>query len=96
MSRHDDVMIRHRAAIKELAAQNKAERISLFGSVARGEDGADSDIDFLAKFTADASLLDLSRLRLALRDLLDAEVDVVSEGGLRGRSLRILDEAVPL
>ena len=40
-------------AIKVIAARHKALKISVFGSVARGEDGPESDIDFLVTFTPD-------------------------------------------
>jgi len=96
MTRRETVLTVQREAIKAAAERNKAESISLFGSVARGDDTKDSDYDFLAKFVKGASLLDLSQLKIDLRELLNADVDVVSEGGLSGSSLRILDEAIPL
>jgi predicted nucleotidyltransferase len=37
-------------AIKAIAARHKAFNVAIFGSVARGEDGPDSDVDFLVDF----------------------------------------------
>jgi predicted nucleotidyltransferase len=65
--------------------------------VARGDDDSRSDVDFVVDFTDDASLLDEVGLRLALRDLLQIEVDVVASDGLRGAFRdRVLSEAVPV
>jgi predicted nucleotidyltransferase len=48
-----------------------------FGSVARGEARADSDVDFLVEMDTNRSVLDLSELILDLEDGLGREVDVV-------------------
>jgi predicted nucleotidyltransferase len=87
----------HRAAIRELVARHHASDPRVFGSVARGDDEPGSDVDLVVDFTADASLLDEVGLRLALRDLLQVEVDVVASDGLRGAFRdRVLREAVPV
>ncbi|MGN6331282.1 MAG: nucleotidyltransferase family protein [Motilibacteraceae bacterium] len=58
--------------------------MGVFGSVARGEDRPDSDIDLLVHLPADATLVTLSRLRRALSDALGGEpVDVVPDDGLK-------------
>jgi predicted nucleotidyltransferase len=51
---------------------------SLFGSVARGEQREDSDIDLLVDLPPGASLMDLSRLGLELEDALGRSVDLVT------------------
>jgi predicted nucleotidyltransferase len=53
-------------------------RASVFGSVVRGEDRPDSDLDLLVEMPAGASLLDLAGLKLDLEKLLGREVDVVT------------------
>jgi hypothetical protein len=68
----------------------------VFGSVSRGEAGADSDVDFLVDFDADASLLDQIGLIQDLQAMLGVNVDVISSGGLRPRHERIRLEAVVL
>ena len=50
----------------------------LFGSYARREQRAESDIDLLIDMPAGASLLDLSRLGIALEDALGRSVDLVT------------------
>ncbi len=55
----------------------------VFGSVARGDNRENSDVDFLVEFEAGRTLLDLIGLKLDLQDLLGATVDVVTPNGLR-------------
>ena len=100
MSRRDLILGEYREAILAAAAANKATEISLVGSVARGEDGPDSDYDFLAAFAPGATLFDQSRLLGVLRELLGDKVDVLSVGGLKPekhlRHREMLAEAIPL
>lgn len=86
----------HRDDIRRLAAKHKAHNVRVFGSAARGEDTVDSDLDFLVRFDADASLFDLVGFAEALEDCLGVKVDVVSEGGLSVRNRSILHDAVPV
>jgi predicted nucleotidyltransferase len=86
-----------RAAILEIAAQHGARNVRVFGSVARGEAGPESDIDFLVEMEPGRSLLDLGALLMDLQDLLGCNVDVVTETGLRARIRpRVLSEAIPV
>jgi uncharacterized protein len=80
-----------------LAAKHGASNVRIFGSVVRGEDRPDSDVDFLVELEADRSLLDRVALIQDLEDLLGRKVDVATVKGLRDvwRD-RILKEAVPL
>ena len=57
--------------------------IGVFGSVARGEDRPESDVDVLVEFAGPADLLDLVRVKLALEEVLHRRVDVVTPGGIR-------------
>lgn len=85
----------HRESILALVAKHHAVSPRVFGSVARGDDEAGSDLDLLVDFTDEASLLDEIGLRLALTDLLQVDVDVVAADTLKGRvSERVLREAV--
>lgn len=96
MSRREDVLTKHREAIRQAASRRKADSIALVGSVARGDDGGDSDYDFLARFAEGASLFDLTGLQLDLKELLGRDVDVISVGGLKGKHRGMLDEAINL
>lgn len=85
-----------RDAIRAAVARHHGRRVRLFGSIARGEDRPDSDVDLLVDFDPDSSLFDLIRLARELEELLGLPVDVVSTGGLKKRDGRILSEAVDL
>jgi len=93
----EELLKEKREAVIALAAKHGARRPRVFGSVARGEAGAESDVDLLVTMEEGRSLLDLSALVLDLQDLLGVKVDVVSEDGLYWLlRRRILKEAVPL
>jgi uncharacterized protein len=81
-----------REAIVAVAASCGASEVRLFGSVARGEERTDSDVDFLVRLEPGRTLLDLVRLESRLEDLLGRPVDVVTERSLvepiRSRALR--------
>ncbi|MEK6752880.1 MAG: nucleotidyltransferase family protein [Chloroflexota bacterium] len=87
----------HRKEILQIAARNGAINVRLFGSVARGDNTPESDIDFLVNLEAGRSLMDLARLLRELNTLLGHPVDVVTEAGLRSRiKPQVLAEARPL
>jgi uncharacterized protein len=87
----------HRNEILSLAARNGAVNVRVFGSVARGDNRPDSDVDFLVNLEKGRSLLDLARFLRELQNLLGVNVDVVTEAGLRPRIKdQVLQEARPL
>jgi predicted nucleotidyltransferase len=92
-----DELRRQRERLLALAARHGASRVRVFGSVARREAGAGSDVDFLVEMAPGRSLLDLGALQMDLSETLRRPVDVVSERGLQaGHRERILKEALPL
>jgi predicted nucleotidyltransferase len=92
-----DLRATRREEILRTAARRGARQVRVFGSVVRGDNRADSDVDFLVEMEPGRTLFDLSGLVLDLRTLLGSPVDVVTENGLRSRIRdRVLSEAVPL
>jgi predicted nucleotidyltransferase len=86
-----------REEIFRIAARHGARNLRVFGSVARGEADADSDLDLLVDVEPGRSLLDLGGLLMELQELLGCRVDVVTAAGLRERIRdRVLGEARPL
>lgn len=83
-----------RDEIKAVAARYKGKAIAIFGSVARGDETANSDVDFLVEFDPGSSLFDLADLEADLSTVLAARVDVVSLGGLKPRDREIRAEAI--
>ena len=97
MMRKDDLLHAHLPDIFRLAAQYGVRNIRVFGSLARGEADAESDVDLLVELEPGRSLLDLGGLQMELQSLLQRPVDIVTERGLRERlRARVLKEAVPL
>ena len=86
-----------RIEILKIAAQYGGSNVRIFGSVARGEATADSDIDFLMDIQAGRSLLNRIALIQDLEDLLGCKVDVAKPEILH-ESIReqVLKEAIPL
>lgn len=78
----DDLLPTHREAILELARSYGARNVRVFGSVARGEAGAESDIDLLVEVEKGTTLLDVVALWQDLEELLGRRVDLLTEGGL--------------
>jgi uncharacterized protein len=92
-----DVLKEKREEVLRIAALRGARNLRIFGSVARGEDRPDSDLDLLVDMDPGRGLLDMGGLLIDLQGLLGCQVDVVTEKGLRERIReRVLREAVPL
>lgn len=93
----EEVLKAKRQEILALAARHGARNVRIFGSVARGEADAASDVDVLVDLEPDRSLFDLGALLTELQEVLGCKVDVVTEKGLKSRIReRVLKEAVPL
>lgn len=86
-----------RTEVVEIAARHGARNLRVFGSLARGADGPQSDIDLLVEMEADRSLLDLVALGQELEEFLHRRIDVLTEESLHPAiRQRILAEARPL
>ena len=83
--------------IKRIAARHGAYNIRVFGSVARGQAGPESDIDILIDVGPTTSSWFPAGLILDLEDLLGRRVEVITEKALNPE-LRdhVLREAIPL
>ena len=90
--------LRHekRTEILRLVEIHGGRNIRVFGSVVRGENRADSDVDLLVEFDEGKTLFDLIGLKLDLQALLGTSVDVVTPKSLRYIRDRVLAEALPL
>ncbi|GAB2539982.1 nucleotidyltransferase family protein [Rhodanobacter koreensis] len=93
-----DLLHVQREAIHAACRQYGARRIRVFGSVARGEEGPDSDIDFLVDFPRGYDLF-AQRMPLAerLAEITGRRLDLIPEHELN-RHVRdtVLSEAVDL
>jgi predicted nucleotidyltransferase len=79
------LLVEHRERVLAIAREHHAANVHVFGSVARGDDTPDSDIDLLVEFLPPLNLL----TRIGLIDDLEIElgvpVDVSTPGGLKKR-----------
>lgn len=91
-----DQLRAQRETIMEIVSRNKACNVAVFGSVARGEDTLESDVDLLVDFLPGASLTDQFRLQEELAILLQTSVDVISRRALKPRDTAIRKEALAL
>jgi predicted nucleotidyltransferase len=82
----DELLKAKRQEILAIAARHGAHNLRVFGSVARGEAGPESDLDILVEMEPSESLLDHVALMQDLEDLLQRKVDLVSERACTGIS----------
>lgn len=73
----------NRADLERLGVVHAA----VFGSVARGDQGADSDVDVAVELEPKRSILDMAEVAAAMNTLLNTHVDVVSLSRLRAQSV---------
>lgn len=71
-----------RVEIISIAERNGGKKVRIFGSLVRGESGKDSDVDFLIELEPGRSLLDILAMKQDLEDLLQRNVDVVTESAV--------------
>ena len=78
-----DTIRAKRDEIYAIARKHKAEKLWVFGSVARREERADSDVDFLVKFAPEASFKDFMGIERGVGEVLGRSVDVVENTAIR-------------
>lgn len=84
-------------ALPHLRTRHAVERLWLFGSRVRCEEGTDSDLDVLVEFREIPSLFGVIRLENELSELLGVRVDLVMKSALKPRiGEAILREVVPV
>ena len=76
-----------RETIGRFCREHRIRRLSLFGSVLRDDFGPDSDVDVLVEFEPGTpmGLMGLTRVEMALSDLLGRKVDLNTPRGLHQR-----------
>ena len=86
-----------RRAVLACAARHHASNIRVFGSVARGEDRPESDVDLVVDLDERTGLFALEALRRELSEVLGVPVDVAPSDSLRPRVREEVErEAIPL
>jgi predicted nucleotidyltransferase len=93
----NEILKEKREEILKTARRHGARNVRVFGSVARGEAGPESDVDLLVEVAPDHTPFFPGGLIADLEELLGKKVQVVTQEGLHWYIRdRVLEEAVPL
>ncbi len=88
---------RQRRRLLDAAEKHGVGRLRVFGSLARGEAKAASDVDLLVDLKPGRTLLNLAAFRREVAEILDLPVDVATADMLKERIRdKVLAEALPL
>lgn len=88
---------RRRRRLLDIAGLHGVNNVRVFGSVARGEDRPDSDLDLLVDLPASLGLIGLGRLRDDLEAIIGSPVDVIPASDLKPSVReRVEAELIPL
>jgi len=77
-----DALRIHGPTIRQIVAAHRAANARVFGSVLRGSDTSESDLDILIDPTTSMTLFDIGAIRHKLHLLLNVEVDVLTPAAL--------------
>jgi len=92
-----DRIRRKRDEIIDVLAAHGLTNVGVFGSVARGEETSESDIDLLVDVAPDTGLLSIIRAQDELEKLLGREIDLIPRAGLKPRvAIEVTREVVTL
>lgn len=87
----------HRNDIRRVVLQHHALNARVFGSVLRGVDSDDSDLDLLVDPTSETTLMDIAAIQVTLERLLGVPVDVLTPNALPDKfRSQVLAEAEPV
>jgi predicted nucleotidyltransferase len=91
--RPSEILKQHHIQVRRIVESHRATNPRVFGSVLRGEDTDDSDLDLLVDPTSETTLMDIGAIRFELRELLGVPVDVLTPKALPER---FRDEAIAM
>jgi predicted nucleotidyltransferase len=95
--RPSDVLLQHRETIRSLFLEAGIFNPRVFGSVVRGDDRDDSDLDLVVDSQSKDFLIDLGRLEQLISQRTGLSVNVFAPSELPPKFReRVLSEAAPL
>jgi len=95
--RPSEALRNNRESIRQIVLAHHATNVRFFGSVLRGDDTEDSDLDLLIDPTHETSLMDIGAIRYKLKMLLGVSVDVLTPNSLPETFRdKIIKEALPV
>lgn len=71
-----------RKEIIDIAKKYGAKNVRIFGSMARGDESINSDVDIIVEMETGSSLLDIIAIKQDISELLGRKVDVVTEASI--------------
>jgi predicted nucleotidyltransferase len=90
-----EALASNRDAIRRVVAAHRASNARVFGSVIRGDDTDESDLDILIDPTPETTLMDVAAIQVELQRILGVSVDVLTPKALPDNFRnRVLAEAV--
>ena len=94
--RPSEALQNNRENIRQIVLAHHVTNVRFFGSVLRGDDTEDSDLDLLVDTTNETSLMDIGAIRYKLKMLLGVSVDVLTPKSLPEKFRdKIIKEALP-
>jgi len=90
--KREDAVRRLADCREELRERFGVESLTLFGSVARGDEGRESDVDILVEFASPPGFDGYMDLKFHLEELLGTPVDLVMKTALRREAASVLAE----
>jgi uncharacterized protein len=92
-----EALYAHRDAIREVTQRNGVRNVRVFGSVVRGSDTHNSDLDLLVDPGPQTSLMDIATIQLELQAILGVKVDVSTPNSVSSVFRdEVLREALPI
>ncbi len=81
-----------------LKKDGRVEKAWIFGSFARGDDNADSDVDLMIRYSDKASgtLLDYADIKYGLQNLLQKKIDLSEEGYIKSFAWKTIQKDLKL
>lgn len=87
----------HRNAIRAVIERHRVKNARVFGSVLRGKDGEESDLDILIDPTSETTMFDIGAMRHELLQILGVPVDILTPNALPNHiRAKIIAEALPV
>lgn len=88
LSRHSAIETL-RTAKPALLTRYPIHQLAIFGSVSRGDDTPESDVDILVEFSRPVGM-EFIRLAYELEKILGRKVDLVSRGGIKPKYFKVI------
>ena len=81
-----------RPHLQDLKHRFHVSSLCIFGSVARGEEKPDSDLDVLVSFDGPSTFDGYMDLKFFLEDLMNRKVDLLTEKGVRPKLRAVIEK----